>query len=802
MLETVALATLSALLLVLLPGGFLLAVALRKQWLLPQDFSGNFVLAAALGSVWSAIAFLALYRLHAFGVPFGGTLGFGLLAAGLVAATCILWRPWQELRSILASFRNPTFFALLGFGLAIGTWAIHRFPHVFDSGQLLWTQHVLWEQGRLRDALLSMPGVSYYDVDRLESIFGFSGLIAPLGSIYPDRPLTVLAAGLKPFLVVLVLCTCRYIVEMLALPRKGLCTTLLAVAMLCSSFGTYGVLQVAKDSIYGMTFCAAFLVAIGQSDRQARGLEAAVLFCAASVTGVIAVPYMAVALVLWLAFAADPAPARAVMRPLLAVNAVTLPLVAAAMLRKPFWLLAFAYLTVAVVVLLLLHPRFGRPYTAWQGWAGRFAPALPLFFFALAAGLLPAAADMPVWSNADGSVITERRPPLDGQTGMLALLWGGDTTQKITVALALAALAVAAATRTSRAFIAVAAMPFAIVALVLIHLKLGMKVLSVFNQWDLIKDVPLWLSGTFFAVIAVEAAARTFFSSEATWRVNAFGAAAVAVLAIGAIPKGELKALFTPGQRSAILAPADPDLKAVGEIIWKHLPNRTVFAGKDVLPGYFYSLQMYGGRPSQYKESTLDGDLRRFGKLGFAVPAGEILRIAAYAMKTSASLSYMAPLAGGSQAFLIMEFDGRGRVSLPDLPEFSGTFATISGGLHGREQIGGATFHWTQSTVTMLVPIRKALACVRFEASAATVDERPKIVNVSGDVDRPQNFDLKGSTLNKRRAVRITARSETSVAHVRLEAAMPPTQFPNDGRKIWWALFTPVAIDQGRACGD
>jgi hypothetical protein len=800
--ETAVAATLFAFFLVLTPGAFLLAALTRRQWLPPQEFSGNFVLAAALGSVWSALVFLALYRLHAFSLPRGGMLGHAALNLALIAAISLTLRPLGELRAILASFRSLAFLALLGCGLSLGGWALHRFPHVFDSGQLLWTQHVLWEQGGLRDALLSMPGAGYYEVDRLESMFGFSGLIAPLGSLYPDQPLVTLAAGLKPFLVLLLLCTCRYIVEMLDLPKKGLCTALLAVAMLGSQFGSYGVLKLGKDSIYGMVFCAAFLVALGRSDRQTRGVEAAILFCAASVTGVIAVPYMMVALALWLVFAADLAQARVVMRPLLAVNALTLPLVISAMLHKPFWPLALAYLAGGAFLIFLLNPRFADRYSAWQGWAGKIVPVLPLLFFALSAALLPATADMPVWANADGSIVTERRAPLDGQTGMLALFFDAGTTQKITVAVALMALAFAAGRRTSRAFSAVAAMPFATIAIVLTHLKLGLGVLTVFNQWDLIKDVPLWLGGAFLSVVAVEAVGRTLPTAGAGWRFDRIAAVALAVLVAGAIPKSELKKLFTPGLDSGVFAPADPDLMATGEIIWKHLPNRTVLAAKDVLPAYFYSLQMYGGRPSQYNASTLDGDLSKLGKIGLAVPREEIFFIASYALEKSASLTYMAPLAGGTQAFLFMEFDGKGRMSLPDMPELQSQVATIRSGVYDQENVAGASFHWTQNAVALDVPITETVACVRFQASAATVDERPKIVSVKGDVARLQNFDLKGSTLTGRQDIRITAQSDQHLARLQLDAAMPDTQFPNDGRRISWAIFTPIQVDQGKACSD
>lgn len=802
LLETAVAATSFALFLVLVPGAFLLAALMRRQWLLPQEFAGNFVLAAALGSVWSALVFLVLYWLHAFGIPRGGILGHVALDLALIVAISLALRPRGELRAILASFRSPAFSVLLGCGLLLGGWAIHRFPHVFDSGQLLWTQHVLWEQGGLRDALLSMPGAGYYEVGRLESMFGFSGLIAPLGSLYPDQPLVGLAAGLKPFLVVLLLCTCRYFVEMLDLPKKNLCTALLAVAMLGSQFGSYGVLQLGKDSIYGMIFGAAFLVVLGQSDRQTRSVEAAVLFCAASVTGVIAVPYMMVALGLWLIFAADSAQARAVMRPLLAINVLTLPLVVSAMLHKPFWPLALAYLAGSSFILFILTPRFADRYGTWNGWTSKIVPGLPLIFFALSAALLPATADMPVWANADGSIVTERRAPLDGQTGMLALFFDAGTTQKITVAVALMALTLAAGQRTSRAFSAVAAMPFATLAIVLTHLKLGLGVLTVFNQWDLIKDVPLWLSGAFLSVVAVEAVARILPSVRAGRHFDGIAAAALAVLVVGAIPKSELKTLFTPGLHSGIFAAADPDLMAVGEIIWKHLPNRTVLTGKEVLPAHFYSLQMYGGRPSQYNGTTLDGDLTSLSKVGFAVPRGEILPILAYAAKTSASLSYLAPLADGSQAFLIMEFDGKGRRSLPDLPEFQGKVAAIRSGVFDREEVAGASFHWTQNTVVVDVPISEKVACVRFQASAATVDERPKVVSVKGDVARLQNFDLRGSTLTGRQDIRITAQSDEHLAHLQLDAAMPETQFPNDGRKISWAIFTPIQVEQGKACSD
>lgn len=801
LLEMTVTASLFALFLVLTPGAFALAALERRQWLPPQQFSGNFVLVAALGSIWVGLVFLLLFRLHAFAIPQGGMLGLAALDLALVAVISLTLRPWQELRAILSSFRNPAFLGLLAIGLVLGAWATRRYPHVFDSGQLLWTQHVLWEQGSLRDALLNMPGVGYYDVDRLESMFGFSGLIAPLGSLYPDVPLVTLAAGLKPFMLVLLLCTCSYIVEMLDLPHKRLGIALLVVAMLGSQFGYYGVLELAKDSIYGVLFCTVFLTALAVSDRQTRATEAAILFCAASVTGVIAVPYMLVALGLWLVFAADLTQTRAVMRPFLAVNTLILPLVVSAMLHKPLWPLVLVSLVGSVVILFLLgSPRFAQSHGAWQKWADRIAPSLPLFSFALAAALLPVVADMPVWTNADGSVITERRAPLDGQTGMLDLFFVASASQKITVAVALIALVIASFRRTSRTYCAVAAMPFAVIAIVLIHLKLKLGFLSVFNQWDLIKDVPMWLGGTFISVIALQAVGQA--SPVRSRLVGRIGSLVLALFAIGVIPKDQWLKLVTPGQHSELFASANQDLMTAGEIVWEHLPNRSVLAGKDVLPGYFFSLQMYGGRPSQYNASSLNDELPKLGKIGLAVPKEEIFFIAGYAREKSASLTYMAPLAGGNQAFLIMEFDGQGRISLPDLPELQGKFANIRIGVYDQENVGGGTFRWAQKAVTLDVPIRDKLACVRFRASAATIDERPKIVHVKGDGLPAQSFNLKGSALTQPQDVRITASSDQHRATLQLEATMPEIQFPNDGRKISWAIFTPIQVDQGKSCGD
>ncbi|WP_137128648.1 hypothetical protein [Rhizobium sp. FY34] len=82
----------------------------------------------------------------------------------------------------------------------------------------------------------------------------------------------------------------------------------------------------------------------------------------------------------------------------------------------------------------------------------------------------------------------------------------GSVTTHFVIGIALLAMALSGCSkRVSSAGIAVAAMPFAATALALIHHDLGLHVISDFNTWDLVKDVPMWLGGTYFQFVVVSA---------------------------------------------------------------------------------------------------------------------------------------------------------------------------------------------------------------------------------------------------------------------------------------------------------
>jgi hypothetical protein len=784
----------------MLPGLVLLASINKTRFRLERGFSGNFLLSAALGAIWSALAFFFLYMIDAHSQPRAGFYARIALDTALIVILFLAFRPMRQVREILSSLRGGAFWLLLLAGLGLGLYSAFHFPHVFDSGQLLWTQYLLWGPAGLVETASHAPGANFLNTVHWESMIGFSGIIAPMGALFPDYPLVTVAAGFKPLLLVLIMFACHHIVLALHMPSRFLSTVMLAALMLLTPFGMYGAIELGKDSIFGIIFSVVFLVLLCQEDVEKRGIELALLFSAASVLGVIAVPYMLVALALWLLLAADARQARAVMLSFFLIVAVTLPVVVAGMLHKSYWLILAVYLVAAVLMLTIgLTRRFATLLSPVRRWTDRIMPALPLICLAGAALLLPVAADMPVWMNADGIIVTERRVPLDGLTGMGTLLLG-DFQQRPMMIVGLAALLLMGlSSRVSKGMIAVAAMPLAATAIILIHFHLGLHFLTVFNQWDLIKDVPLWYGGAMFSILAI--AGITHFARHIPRRAYIAGVLVFfSFIAYRTYIDNSWRKFIKPVYYTKVGGLKDRDFSVVSEITWNRLRNRQIFAAPSVIPNYFYSLQMFGGRPSNYSPDVFKTDLPALNEIGFAVPNEELFSIANYARRTKASLEFVASLGDGTQAFAIMKFDGKGTMSLPDLPEVHGRVASFRSGEHGVGDYENFSFRWLRKVSTLDIPIANGVSCLTIEAFRASAEQQSSRVNLSGASASPATIDLAGTLLTSRKTHLITVRSSGEHAQVRLEAEMPEIRFPNDARDIAWGIVSPVRVEPGKVC--
>jgi hypothetical protein len=798
-------ATLSSIFLVILPGLLILSLAYKKKLLEQQDFSGNFLLASALGLFYSGLKFLIIYKLNLYSNPYAGFSTTLLLDTLLVLTVSLVYKPKKELLTLLNSFKQISFLFFVVLGVYMGVWVVFHHPHVFDSGQLMWTQNFLWSQaGSLSSPLVVYD--SYSDPNHLESMVGFTGLIAPLGSLLMKYPLVTVAAGFKVFLLLISLIAAYFIVQKFNHTNRIFYTFFLFSMMLISQFGLYGIIETGKDSIYGVLFCTLFFVTLAQTDEKPRGFELGVFFLAASIMGVISVPYMLLALILWVVFSATHSQLRTSLFPIILINIITLPFVISAMLHKSYLIILFLYLLLIVIIYFVIKSKsVGKYFDSARVYLLPVQNIVPLLFIVAAASLLPANLDLIVWANPDGSLITENRPPLDGATSFITLFSHGSFANKLSVALAFYGFVFMAVSKNiPKSMFPVAAAPFAVIALGLIHVHLHLSMLTDFNLWDLIKDVPQWLGGSFFSVVALLVTINPFSSNDGQGKglikIKLFTVAIISSLMFFSAFKCINSIENKPVYYSKIGGSSDKDLVITSQIIWEKLINRELYVSKGILPGYFYSFRNYGARVGEFKDDTLNQDLSKKKIVGFIVFNKYVLSIADYAKKNGASLSYEASLSGNDKSFLTLNFDGKGEISLPNNPYFNGSNAYISDGAYDIESVGGTTFHWVKGTLNLDVPIKNKVACVTLKASAASLDRNVREVSVEGDLKKPFSIDLQGTSLTAPGNYKITLSSESALGGLKFKAKFPEIQFPNDSRKISWAIFTPILVEQGTSC--
>ncbi len=160
----------------------------------------------------------------------------------------------------------------------------------------------------------------------------------------------------------------------------------------------------------------------------------------------------------------------------------------------------------------------------------------------------------------------------------------------------------------------------------------------------------------------------------------------------------------------------------------------------------------------------------------------------------------MAKLSNGEQSFLVMEFDDKGLITLPNSLEFTGEIAYLSEGAYDKEMAGELSFHWVKPTVFIDVPIKNKSACIYFKASQPITNSDFVPIKVDRDVVSPTSLNLQGTSLMTPKSFIVSVTSNADVARIRLVSKYPEVRFPNDDRNIAWAIFTPILIKQESHC--
>ncbi len=764
--------------------GLAITTWLRRAGLVRSDSASSLLLTiAAAGIYWNTIVFLLFFAAHA---RISGSIVIikcAVEAAGLVV-TALITR--EQIHSVIKSISRDGFTLLLTVAsVLLGTWAMLQFPHVLDSSQLAWTQQVLDGD--------SGPPVS--------AMMGYSGLIVFLGALFSDSPLVTTAAALKPLLLGIHGCLSVYVGECIdARHRRFYVLSFFALSLL-SFFGSYGLVQLGKDSVWGIIFAVAFMATLCGQQGATRAVEAALYFAVAATTGVIAVPYMVMFYALWLVLACPPESVGRNLTAMAAVNLPIFPTVLAGFLNAG--LLPFYAIYVAAAFLILAAQRLIWSRVAHMISHRSFRlipPVLPLLFLAPCLALLPVALRFPVWINPDGSPIIEVRPPLDGHTNFIEYFLS-PSFQKPTVALGLAAALLIGFTPLAKrqpGLIALAAAPFAVLLLALLRAHSTIHVISDFNVWDMVRDIPLWLGGTVFVLLLLAGCAVLTELLPLPVRARPIVPVLIVIACLFADQPAVIVSTFaSPVYYSRYAGFSERDMAAVSSLIWQKFRGYTLWLDPElnISKHYFYSFQMFGARAAVFDALHMNDILMGNAAKIVIVSNKALAGLGDAAAKRGGKLEYLDVLQEEPASFVQIIFNGHQDLSHPR------GVVTPTAGNYAREKVGQTAFNWMRAEAHLSAVVPGAeVACVTVSLFDTGLIAGPQIVHLTEAGLQQAATDIAGHTAQNPAEVSATVNLHDGSAILTLKADAGERSFPNEARKIAYGLVLPIEVAAGHAC--
>jgi hypothetical protein len=721
----------------------ILALGAGLLWLLrrlgvlnPDDPAGRFATAAGLGFIWNALVFASLYYLELPKNAWAYKLCADMVVIGLAAGVAR-----RELRNLSAGRFPLPFMLLLLAGLLVGCWAFFAFPHSLDSGEIRAVQLLLQDSA-----------------GRNISVFGYAGLAVLMGQLVPEFPVVTSAATFKPLLGMLVASVALLAAYALDLPRKALSAAFIFVLILLSQFGTYGVIELGKDSIFGITFSLAFILTLCREDADRRGAELAVYFAASTATGIIGTPYMLAAYVLWFITGIGHQRPYWTLPYLYAGNSVILPLALSGFLRTSPIAAVASYAIIGAmgffVWLTMRCVRITFSVRRWK-WNGRHYAFAIILLFAACWWLMPATVTLNVWSNADGSAMQDVRAPLDGLTDFSEYLLSyrrQNATFMIATITGFLACLLAVPARARVSFLLVA-MPLAVLLGVLIRIRLQLPLLSNFNIWDLAKDIPQWYLGplsAFLSVAVIGWLADAIVPRCFAGRAVVAGAAAILLLlsVADSVPTKFLPlATYTSAGGSQ-----DLDKARLQEVLWNELRGVPLYIDGDSRVGneYFFEHQMYGPVSVwqlDLKAIAREANLccRRFGLVINHQKLGSLEDLATQ----GATVQQLAQLDGGQTHVLMVSTVG---LKQPDGGPEVGAVSVVAG---PRQKVVTGQIPWIRLPARVAAEIPAEGACLVLRIFGTANADRVQVLDVTSARISIGAVNVSGSSLTFPRELRL-----------------------------------------------
>lgn len=387
------------LLTVLVAGGGL-EVLLRGVFQNPVQPELRLARVVALGFVWTLACFGA--ALLCFQAGFRPSPLWSLIY--LFASVSVGFLVWKRNRSASLEIFSSKVLALL-FGVIVVAALMQVpslvwFPHIMDSTQLGWTN-------RFTDPL----SIEYGEMN---GAVGYSGLIFFTGVLAPHLPLAVSAASTKILLYFLSVLLAIYISRVFYGENFRFGVVLCALILMGSSFGMI-ILFVGKDSLLGVVFTIFYVASLADKQLQDSYRTTALLCGAAAFTGVISVPFLAIAGGLAFLLAPNFRSKWNLASSHLMIAGPMAAFAAQAMAKIPFWYVVVGFPIIGGVIALLGRLDF------WSLWK---TPRLPFWIplILILGSYLIGMKALPYLLKFE-NYTCDFMAPLDGKTGFIALIF-------------------------------------------------------------------------------------------------------------------------------------------------------------------------------------------------------------------------------------------------------------------------------------------------------------------------------------------------------------------------------------------
>lgn len=541
----------------------------------------------AWGIIWTAICFgVALLAIHAGYVarPWWSA-AFLLISVGFfVSVAKICPQYLDETKKSLGAI----FVGVLIFACMMQMISVVWFPNVMDSTQLGWTN-------RFTDSKSIEYGV-------MNGAVGYSGVIFFVGLLAPHLPLAVSAASSKILLYFLLGLLCLCIARVFYGKNRWVGVAFVGCLIIGSSFGL-GLFAFGKDSLLGVLFSLLYFALFADEEFKDDYRASALLCGLAGFTGVVTVPYMAIAAGLFFLLIKDVREKLLFAGSHLLIAGPLLAFPLQGMAKLPCLPVALGMMFAGLVVLFVAR---------WKALEKIRFPTVPVWVpvLILLGCILASIKLMPVLVILyDGT--TPIMPPLDGKTGFLGLLYNYSSSSGLITNLYLLAPFAALwfwRKRDSSAWVPFFFLPVALC----FYLKIcntPQTLLTGTNQWDLVKNTINYFLAPIAAMSLGPVVAQAPFEGESNRSAKGFVPFIVLVMA-GSFMQSVLVlhsklGILYPQTRYGVIQQSCAETAWICDFLWRKDKRLLMFIDADCGISPFGNLQYLAPRTEMSVEKNL-----------------------------------------------------------------------------------------------------------------------------------------------------------------------------------------------------